>query len=75
MSPPHVLIKTVDNGAGVFLEHGPAVPVLLVCLHKDAVKEHHTPISTAAQSWFELGAGPLIETGMAAELSYCLVHP
>ena len=35
--------------------------VLLVCLHDDAEKEHHTPIPTAVQACFELGAGPLIE--------------
>ena len=44
-----------------FLEHGPAVPVLLVCLHEDAEKEHHTPIPTAVQACFELGTGPLVE--------------
>ena len=37
------------------------MPVLLVCLHKDAEKEHHTPIPTAVQACFELGAGPLVE--------------
>ena len=37
------------------------MPVLLVCLHEDAEKEHHTPISIAVQACFELGAGPLLE--------------
>ena len=59
MSPPNVVIQTVDHGAVAFLEHGPAVPVLLVCLHEDSEKEHHTPIPTAVQACFELGAGPL----------------
>ena len=37
------------------------MPVLLVCLHEDAEKEHHTPIPTAVQACFELCAGPLVE--------------
>ena len=37
------------------------MPVLLVCLHEDAEKEHHTPIPAAVQACFELGAGPLEE--------------
>ena len=61
MSPPHVVIQTVDHGAVAFLEHGPAVPVLLVRLHEHAEKEHNTPIPTAIHAYFELSAGPLVE--------------
>ena len=37
------------------------MPVLLVCLHEDAEKEHHTPIPTDVQACFKLGACPLVE--------------
>ena len=54
-------MQTVDHSAIAFLEHGPAVSVLLGCLHEDAEKEHHTPIPTAVQACFKIGAGPLVE--------------
>ena len=72
MSPPRVVIQAVDHGT-VFLEHGAAVPVLLVCLHEDAEKEHHTPIPTAVQACFEVGTGPLVERRRRDEENK--VHP
>ena len=72
MSPPRVVIQAVDHGT-VFLEHGAAVPVLLVCLHEDAEKEHHTPVPTAVQACFEVGTGPLVERRRRDEENK--VHP
>ena len=62
MSLPHVVIQTVDHGAVAFLEHGPAIPVLLVCLYEDAEEEHHTPILTAVQAYFKNGGGWMKKT-------------
>ena len=64
---------TVDHGAVAFLEHGPAVPVLLVCLYEDAEEEHHTPIPTAVQAYFKRGAGSLVERRRRDEENK--VHP
>ena len=75
MSPPHVVIQAVDDGAIAFLEHGPAVPVHLVYLHEEAEEEHHTPIPTAVQACFELGAGSLVERRRRDELEENKVHP
>ena len=61
VSPPHVVIQTVNHGTVAFLEHRSAVSVLLVRLHEHAEKEHNTPIPTAIHAYFELSAGPLVE--------------
>ena len=66
-------MQALHHGAVAFLEHGPAVPVLLVCLHEDSEKEHHTPIPTAVQACFEICTGPLVERRRRDEENK--VHP
>ena len=52
-----------------FLGHGPAVPVLLVCLHEDAEKEHHTPLPTAVQAYIMMTwKGPAVHKLVAQKV-------
>ena len=56
-----VVVQTIDHGTVAFLQHRPAVAVLLVCLHQDAEEEHHTPIPAAFQGYIELCSGSHVE--------------
>ena len=68
-----VVVKTIDHGTVTFLQHRPAVPVLLVCLHQDTEQEHHAPVPAAFQGYIKLCAGTLVERRRRDEED--LVHP
>jgi len=68
-----VVVKTINHGAVTFLQHRPAIPVLLVCLHQDAEEEHHAPVPAAFQGHIKLCAGSLVELRRRDEED--IVHP
>ena len=56
-----VVVQTIDHGTVAFLQHRPAVPVLLVGLHQDTEEEHHAPVPAAFQGYIKLCAGSHVE--------------
>jgi len=68
-----VVVKTIDHGAVAFLQHRPAIPVLLVCLHQDAEQEHHAPVPAAFHGHIKLCAGSFVERRRRDEED--IVHP
>jgi len=68
-----IVVQTIDHGTVAFLQHRPAIPVLLVCLHQDAEQEHHAPVPAAFQGDIKLCAGSLVERRRRDEED--IVHP
>ena len=68
-----VVIETINHGTVAFLQHRPAVPVLLVCLHQDTEQEHHAPVPAAFQGYIKLCAGTHVEGRRRDEED--IVHP
>ena len=68
-----VVVETIDHGTVAFLQHRPAVPVLLVCLHQDTEQEHHAPVPAALQGYIEFCAGTHVERRRRDEED--IVHP
>ena len=68
-----VVIETINHGTVAFLQHRPAVPVLLVCLHQDTEQEHHAPVPAAFQGYIKLCAGTHVERRRRDEED--IVHP
>jgi hypothetical protein len=68
-----VVIETINHGTVALLQHLPAVPVLLVCLHQDTEQEHHAPVPAAFQGYIKLCAGSHVERRRRDEED--IVHP
>ena len=68
-----VVVETIDHGTVAFLQHRPAIRVLLVGLHKDTEQEHHAPVPAALQGYIEICAGSLVERRRRDEED--IVHP
>ena len=68
-----VVVKTIDHGTVAYLQHRPAIPVLLVCLHQNTEQKHHAPVPAALQCYIEFGASSLVERRWRDEED--IVHP
>ena len=68
-----VVVETIDHDTVTFLQHRPAVPVLLVGLHKDTEQEHHAPVPAALQGYIEICAGTHVKRRRRDEED--IVHP
>ena len=68
-----VVVKTIDHGTVAFLQHRPAITVLLVCLHQNTEQEHHAPIPAAFQCYIKLCSGSFVERPWRDEED--IIHP